>query len=160
MTSRDWTQDRTERLKRLWLNGLSASQLARKLGGVSRSAVLGKLHRLGLTGRGGAPRPLVRKVASGPTTTRKAAPTQSRAAARVAVSKPSPAEPGLVRDLAALGPGDCRWPIGDPASPDFSFCGRPTLRSEPYCPGHDRAAHARRRKTLRDPDAVRCDRLA
>ena len=46
-----WTDERVETLKRLWLDGLSASQIAKQLGGVTRNAVIGKVHRLGLSGR-------------------------------------------------------------------------------------------------------------
>ena len=63
-----WTDDRVELLKKLWADGLSASQIAGELGGITRNAVIGKVHRLGLSGRAkspssGAPRP--RKARSG-----------------------------------------------------------------------------------------------
>src|SRR6202000_1913359 len=51
MTQLNWTDDRVEQLKNLWTEGLSASQIARALGGVTRNAVIGKVHRLGLAGR-------------------------------------------------------------------------------------------------------------
>jgi GcrA cell cycle regulator len=47
----DWNEERTATLRKLWLEGMSASQVARQLGGVSRSAVIGKVHRLGITVR-------------------------------------------------------------------------------------------------------------
>ncbi|TMJ76370.1 MAG: GcrA cell cycle regulator, partial [Alphaproteobacteria bacterium] len=50
-----WTDERVETLKRLWAEGLSASQIAAALGGVTRNAVIGKVHRLGLSGRAKAP---------------------------------------------------------------------------------------------------------
>ena len=46
-----WTDERVETLKKLWTEGLSASQIAKQLGGVTRNAVIGKVHRLGLAGR-------------------------------------------------------------------------------------------------------------
>ena len=46
-----WTDERVEQLKKLWAEGLSASQIAGRLGGVTRNAVIGKVHRLGLSGR-------------------------------------------------------------------------------------------------------------
>jgi GcrA cell cycle regulator len=68
-----WTDERVETLKRLWTDGLSASQIAAELGGITRNAVIGKVHRLGLSGRakspssaaprarqGRPPRPLIR----------------------------------------------------------------------------------------------------
>src|SRR6476660_1320546 len=51
-----WTDERVEQLKALWSEGLSASQIARALGGVTRNAVIGKVHRLGLAGRAGPAR--------------------------------------------------------------------------------------------------------
>src|ERR1700759_4976771 len=51
MTQANWSDDRVEQLKTLWTEGLSASQIARALGGVTRNAVIGKVHRLGLAGR-------------------------------------------------------------------------------------------------------------
>ncbi len=50
-----WTDDRVELLKKLWMDGLSASQIAAELGGITRNAVIGKVHRLGLSGRAKAP---------------------------------------------------------------------------------------------------------
>ena len=46
-----WTEERVELLKKLWSDGLSASQIAGRLGGITRNAVIGKVHRLGLAGR-------------------------------------------------------------------------------------------------------------
>ena len=54
-----WTEDRVDVLKRLWLEGLSASQIAKQLGGgVTRNAVIGKVHRLGLSGRAAPSQPV------------------------------------------------------------------------------------------------------
>jgi len=50
-----WTDERVEKLKELWGEGMSASQIAKALGGVTRNAVIGKVHRLGLSNRGAAP---------------------------------------------------------------------------------------------------------
>ena len=129
MTS--WSEPRVTTLSKLWLDGLSASQIAKQLGGVTRNAVIGKVHRLGLSGRGAPSAP---GRASRVTTVR--SPRPRRAVGRVArrvpapprapVAAPSPAPegPGLVTDMARLGVHACKWPIGDPKSPDFSFCGR------------------------------------
>ncbi|MBK1636335.1 GcrA family cell cycle regulator, partial [Rhodovulum adriaticum] len=48
-----WTEERVETLKRMWAEGQSASQIAKELGGVTRNAVIGKVHRLGLSNRAG-----------------------------------------------------------------------------------------------------------
>jgi len=121
MTESNWSEDRITTLTSLWLNGLSASQIAKQLGGVTRNAVIGKVHRLGLSGR--------------------AQPSRTARLARApAPARPQPAAegPGLVPSLAALGAHACKWPIGDPKAADFSFCGR--LANGSYCPSHQAAA--------------------
>ncbi|MBD3765637.1 MAG: GcrA cell cycle regulator, partial [Rhodobacterales bacterium] len=52
-----WTDERVETLKRMWAEGQSASQIAKELGGVTRNAVIGKVHRLGLSNRAGSGAP-------------------------------------------------------------------------------------------------------
>jgi GcrA cell cycle regulator len=158
MTSQGWSDDRVETLKRLWLEGLSAAQVARQLGGVSRNAVIGKLHRLGLSGvRAASARP--RRIA-GPAA-RRARPTQPRRRPKPSVLPAAvlpipvdPGEPGLVRDATGLRPHMCKWPIGDPLSDAFSFCGRPALSGGPYCPAHTRLAHRPTRAEPLDRDPV------
>ena len=59
-----WTDERIERLRALWSEGKSASEIARILGGVTRNAVIGKVHRLNLTGR---PSPIKRREKQGAT---------------------------------------------------------------------------------------------
>ena len=140
MTS--WSEPRITTLRSLWLDGLSASQIAKQLGGVTRNAVIGKVHRLGLSGRGApsAPGRAPRIATPRPARPRRAA---VRAAARVTaplrprVAAPVPAAegPGLVTDMARLGVHACKWPIGDPKSPEFSFCGRHA--DGRYCVAHE-----------------------
>ncbi|MFN3859533.1 MAG: GcrA family cell cycle regulator [Caulobacter sp.] len=147
-----WTDERVEVLKKLWLDGLSASQIAKQLGGVTRNAVIGKVHRLGLSGRAApsqptrpvfkAPRP-TRPAAAAPPAPRRVAEPVSQPAA-VAVSPPSlPAvrieEPGTATVLT-LGAHMCKWPIGDPSSDEFTFCGRRASEG-PYCGEHARVAY-------------------
>jgi GcrA cell cycle regulator len=137
-----WSDDRVVTLSKLWLDGLSASQIAQQLGGVTRNAVIGKVHRLGLGGRGApsAPsRPLrvttpsSRRPAGSPTPAMSAPPV-GRAPAIPIV--PVPEGPGLIDDLARLGAHACKWPIGDPKALDFSFCGRDA--DGRYCHRHER----------------------
>jgi GcrA cell cycle regulator len=150
-----WTDERVETLKKLWLDGLSASQIAKQLGGVTRNAVIGKVHRLGLSGRAApsqparpafkAPRPARPAVTTVPAP-RRAAPTQGRDAAAVAVAAPAPpATPRIeergVATVLTLGAHMCKWPIGDPATDDFSFCGRRSTDEGPYCVEHARVAY-------------------
>jgi GcrA cell cycle regulator len=144
-----WTDERVETLKALWLDGLSASQIAKQLGGVTRNAVIGKVHRLGLSGRATPSQPS--PVAFKPPRTRPAAP------APVIHRRPAPAledvraapeprlpmrveEPGEATVLT-LGRHMCKWPIGDPSSSEFTFCGRRAADERPYCVEHAKLAY-------------------
>jgi GcrA cell cycle regulator len=143
-----WTDERVENLKKLWQDGLSASQIAKQLGGVTRNAVIGKVHRLGLSGRAAPSKP-ARPVFKAPRPARAAvsAPAAPRRIAEPAVqaeAMPSPVRyideaPGSATVLT-LGAHMCKWPIGDPSSDGFTFCGR--RQSEgPYCVEHARVAY-------------------
>lgn len=147
-----WTEERVELLKKLWAEGLSASQVAKQLGGVTRNAVIGKIHRLGLSGRATtnrAPR-------SRPATPRAAAPRPSAPAKPKAVEEtpveaatpdmpanplPVEVEPGQLATVLTLTEHTCKWPIGDPGTDGFHFCGRGADASMPYCAEHARLAY-------------------
>jgi GcrA cell cycle regulator len=184
-----WTDERVETLKRMWGEGQSASQIAKELGGVTRNAVIGKVHRLGLSNRAGGkddedegvaaapqaahparPEPAAARPdpAPRPEAARPAAPAAPAAAAPVSnvtqlpvrkpiipAGQPLPPQPSLneispealasVREvekrarkltLMELTERTCKWPIGDPATDDFWFCGLPSLPGKPYCEAH------------------------
>src|SRR5262252_4488543 len=86
----EWTEQRIEILRKLWGQGQTASQIAVALGGVTRNAVIGKAHRLGLTGR---PSP-IKRDANGT-----AAPKRRPMARRALAPQPKPMMP-LQRALA------------------------------------------------------------
>jgi len=151
-----WTDERVELLKKLWQDGLSASQIAKQLGGVTRNAVIGKVHRLGLSGRATpsqparpafkAPRP-PRPAPSQPMIARR--PVEQPQTHTTASSAPVPVaprpvfrmeEPGSATVLT-LGAHMCKWPIGDPSSDNFTFCGRRSDEGTPYCLEHARIAY-------------------
>lgn len=132
-----WTEDRIERLRQLWGSGKSASEIADMLGGVSRNAVIGKAHRLGLSGR---PSPIKAK----PEEEAEAAP----AAAPTSVASPAPARPAPVREavqeganILSLTERMCRWPLGDPKQAGFRFCGKGVFGGLPYCMEHATLAY-------------------
>jgi GcrA cell cycle regulator len=200
-----WTDERVETLKRMWAEGQSASQIAKELGGVTRNAVIGKVHRLGLSNRviGDAAKPSsadpvaeapapraadlpepedVVRPAVQPERPRPVPVAQPAAPAEPAVTpepddtpdpEPRPAPPvhqrraiipagqplppqpsanevspealATVREvekkarrltLMELTERTCKWPIGDPATDDFWFCGLPTQQGKPYCEAH------------------------
>ncbi|MDG2528190.1 GcrA family cell cycle regulator [Caulobacter endophyticus] len=152
-----WSDARVARLKALLAQGLSARQIAQALGAVSRNAVIGKIHRLGLAG-GGSPsapgrrarlsaRPRLRRKAPSPPPP----PPCGGAPAAAALARPRAAlvdAVGLAADLAALPRQACRWPIGDPREGAFSWCGRPVARTPTgrasYCEGHRARAYRAR----------------
>lgn len=145
-----WTEDRVSVLKTLWAEGLSASQIAKQLGGVTRNAVIGKVHRLGLAGRATPTRPAKRPVRPAARPRTLASP-QARPARPVTatmlpmVPSAPPLEPlrssdGAVATVLTLNDRTCKWPIGDPCEPGFAFCGR-NPEGGPYCGDHARLAY-------------------
>jgi GcrA cell cycle regulator len=195
-----WTDDRVELLKKMWAEGKSASQIAKELGSVTRNAVIGKVHRLGLSSRGTdsssskeAAKPAAAASAEPPAAT--PTPAKPAAAAPAAAAKPKAAEPveapaatpepvraapvqtnvtvipgrrpivpagqplppqpsaneispetlASVREvektakklhLMELTERTCKWPIGDPATEEFWFCGLQSVAGKPYCEAH------------------------
>jgi GcrA cell cycle regulator len=149
-----WTDERVESLKKLWAEGLSASQIAAELGGITRNAVIGKVHRLGLAGRAKspastAPRPRKTRAASPMLRISRPSVRGNTALAQLYETEHEP-HPDLADNVIPLGQRrtllelteeTCRWPIGDPGSPEFFFCGGQTVTSLPYCAHHSRIAY-------------------
>ena len=189
-----WTDERVETLKRMWSEGQSASAIAKELGGVTRNAVIGKVHRLGLSNRNdeaeAAPAPAAAAPAPEPAAPKKpAAPKVAAPAPQPAPARPEPveAEPDEAEEepapqpvftpvprrpivpagqplppqpsaneispealakvsevekgakkltLMELTEKTCKWPVGDPATDQFWFCGLPTQSGKPYCEAH------------------------
>ena len=202
-----WTDERVETLKKMWAEGQSASQIAKELGGVTRNAVIGKVHRLGLSNRVGpgtpaedegtaasatttaapspaapakpapapravapepAPRPAPTAPAPQPVAAEPMAPPMDSSTitfsptapiplrkAIIPAGQPLPPQPSAneispealasVREvekrakkltLMELTERTCKWPIGDPATEDFWFCGLPSVAGKPYCEAH------------------------
>lgn len=161
-TEMAWNDERVELLKKFWAEGLSASQIAGRLGGVTRNAVIGKVHRLGLSGRATTsrmkslrPRPRVNANANAVTVLAKR-PGKSRFGApgnsvvRALYSPEiepyiSPVEELVIpmaerKSIQTLTECSCRWPIGDPQLADFHFCGKDKVMGLPYCEFHARRA--------------------
>lgn len=166
-----WTDERVETLTKMWKDGRSAAEIAKELGGVTRNAVIGKAHRLGLSGRSS---PIKKKTkeetkkavktatatkttatAKKPTEKKKAAGEKKGATAAqqkiiAAAIKEAAAE--VDRELAGgvalldLTEKLCRWPIGDPQESDFHFCGLASMPNLPYCEEHAALAYQTPRK--------------
>ncbi|WP_341365473.1 GcrA family cell cycle regulator [Yoonia sp. BS5-3] len=181
-----WTDERVETLKKMWGEGQSASQIAKELGGVTRNAVIGKVHRLGLSNRAGSggnaasKAPAKEKPAAAAKPAAKAAPKPKPkaepqvpaikeepeldengipiSAARRAIipaGQPLPPQPSANEispealakvsevektakkiSLMELTEKTCKWPVGDPATEDFWFCGLAVQQGKPYCEAH------------------------
>ncbi|MGX8010225.1 GcrA family cell cycle regulator [Mesorhizobium sp. ORM8.1] len=162
----NWTDERVELLRKLWSEGLSASQIAAQLGGVSRNAVIGKVHRLKLSGRGRATAAPARQkktvqgasmqksVARAASASRHGHVTASVGATALQIQFDAepvarhyirPVENVVVPisrnlQLVELSERTCKWPNGDPLSEDFSFCGNESAETGPYCKYHSRVA--------------------
>ena len=171
-----WTDERVEQLKQHWTEGKSASQIAALLGhGLTRNAVIGKVHRLGLAGRAKSPRlasPRPRPAASQPSAHRAAAPrmasapriTRGATALAIAPDALADAEPeafesvvvplSLRVTIVELKEAMCRWPLGDPATAEFRYCGSPAA-SGPYCAYHGSLAYQPAQERRRERDRVR-----
>jgi GcrA cell cycle regulator len=134
MSQAGWSDDRVITLKSLWLDGQSASQIAKALGGVTRNAVIGKVHRLGLGGRASPSRPGRVRAVRAPRPAAAARRPRPKIPPVVAAAPAASEGPGTITAMTALGAHTCRWPIGDPKAEDFSFCGR--LANGAYCPAH------------------------
>jgi GcrA cell cycle regulator len=186
-----WTDERVETLKTMWTDGKSASQIAKELGGVTRNAVIGKVHRLGLSNRNG-PGDRPEDIELGPEAVEELppspvaadalrpeidpaeadadeeideapAPASVREAVAAARAKPNltpvSVQPPLVPPASEISPEalanlaeverkarrinlmqlterTCKWPVGDPATDDFWFCGLPSVGGKPYCEAH------------------------
>ena len=204
-----WTPDRVEALKKMWSDGHSASQIASDLGGVTRNAVIGKIHRLGLSNRGTGIQKdknenLKQETASKSTNgsinetlntnkTKKRSTKQKKASINLTQSiketpkpvpknvnkpiiftanQPLPPQPSTSEiseetlknvksiekkskklSLMELTERTCKWPIGDPATDKFWFCGHIAEPGKPYCETHIEIAFqpvaSRRERRLR-----------
>lgn len=169
-----WTDERVELLKKLWSEGLSASQIAGRIGGVSRNAVIGKVHRLGLSGRATTTRmkshrPRPRMAQTSAKRPQKARFAQVGNPAVRALYQPDaepfvPSQEELVipvkerKSIQTLTECSCRWPIGDPQHAEFHFCGKTKVAGLPYCEFHARRAfqppQVRRRDTTSVPASI------
>lgn len=132
--SREWPEERAERLKALFAAGLTQTQMAKALMAaepgfrITKNGVNGQCARRGLI-RG-----------------REAAILASAISNRSRMPKPPtppPAQKGEVglRTLITLEPGECRFPLGDPQAPDFALCGAQARPKRDYCAMHDRLTH-------------------
>jgi GcrA cell cycle regulator len=146
MSIETWTPERVEQLKSCIVTGLTCSQIAAEIG-VSRNAVIGKIHRLGLA----SGRPAGAQARTSPQRPRHPrAPTQRRLLRLAFAQTPycgaetlldAPVDSAHPCPLTEIAEHKCRWPIGDPARADFVFCGNDAITGFAYCAGHARLAY-------------------
>ncbi|MGH1569607.1 GcrA family cell cycle regulator [Methylobacterium sp. P31] len=162
-----WTDDRVALLRRLWEDGQSASKIAAQLGGVTRNAVIGKVHRLGLAGRarGGEEAPAAVQPSKVVEIETAIAVVETQAPEPVAILSHRPAPefpaPAPAPEPVALPVSQrvtimdlresmCRWPLGDPTTPEFRFCGARSITGLPYCTPHAEIAYQPATERKRD----------
>lgn len=158
MNGSEWSDDRVEALKRLWNSGLSASQIACELGNVTRNAVIGKVSRLGLSGRASKPlsTPKPRKVRDRMVRVARPLRPSASALAHVLEVEAEALPSGYViplhqrKSLIELTDENCHFPVGDVGDPDFHFCGGNAVEGAPYCARHARLSY---RPATSRPDA-------
>lgn len=147
-----WTEKMVEDLRQMWLEGLTASEIAKNLG-VSKNSIVGKVHRLCLTAR---PSPIKKKdadileakVSQEQTTDSENAPVEVQEQTCVAEVSESAAvekstEPALGIKLVNLDSHTCRWPLGDPRDDNFGFCGKKVRAGQTYCDEHSVMAYVK-----------------
>lgn len=167
-----WTDQMVEDLRRMWKEGMTTGAIGKKLG-VSKNSIIGKVHRLGLSGR---PSPIKRKSdTAAPKATPekniaiepapKVSETQTpKVAPKPVEENPAPAQKIIPDDdkfistkieskpivrkdgkvmLTNLDNHTCRWPIGDPKDENFHFCGKKVKLGQTYCEEHAAIAYVK-----------------
>lgn len=147
-----WTDERVVLLKRLWVEGKTAAEIAKLIGGgVTRNAVIGKAHRLKLSGRISPIQENSRVETGGARAVSAPRKPQKTTIAKVSNREIiAPVQHQPVQENYCFGDGValvelkermCRWPIGDPQDAAFKFCGGPSEEGIPYCNHHARVAY-------------------
>ena len=147
MSIETWTAERIEQLRHCVGSGLTCSQIAAEIG-VTRNAVIGKIHRLGLSPArpAGAPArscpPRVRHPRISPhSRLLRLIGAEAPGIATDAITELAPIESAQRCSLLEIAQDKCHWPIGDPHAADFAFCGNETVTGFSYCAGHARMAY-------------------
>ena len=176
-----WTDERIELVRTLWSQGVSAQRIAQELGaGISRGAVLGKIHRLGIVEM--SPNSVARRSERNDArlVVKREQDVGGELAGRQVELPNSQRElPAWVRDaepyidnplvdadipaaqrraLLELSGRACRWPVGDPSRSDFFFCGAEAFPGKPYCVAHCARAYQPEEEATRPERAAASSR--
>ena len=147
-----WTAKKEEKLKELWKQGHSGSQIANMLGNTTRNAVIGKAHRLKLEARAVTKR-TDRKISVEKNNVQENKNSKlGRKAKFKALLLDKNFEEENPKKLEELTDSTCRWPIGHPYEPSFYFCGRTSMEKFPYCKLH--LLYAYQPKNAKEEDIV------
>lgn len=159
-----WTDERVSLLRKLWGEGHTAAEIAKQLGGVTRNAVIGKAHRMKLSGRVSpiqqnkkpANKNVERKQVSEKL---KAANASEKPAVKEKEAVPAAVKSDKLYSLMELKPRMCRWPCGDPQEEGFGFCGHKAMAGLPYCEEHAKMAYqaATRNRIFSEDDRAKAD---
>jgi GcrA cell cycle regulator len=145
----DWNEDNLAALKEMLADGWAGSQIAQRLG-ITRSAAIGKIHRMGFhlkRKRNGGDNGSLTHVSKKRSPLKSGPRSQNLYNLAGLKCKPLPhpsADPEVMVlcTILELLPGSCRFPIGEPAHPDFRYCGNPKAEDKtPYCPHHMKTTH-------------------
>ena len=148
----EWTEETIARIRALWAEGHSTAEIGRRMG-ISKNAVVGKAHRLNLPARPSPirrtpgekkPRPVVRRI-TGPTLPALQSMVRHAPPKAAPVLRPVPVQPRPAGRVSS-----CCWPLGEPGTPDFRFCGDPTVPAKPYCDEHVALAYVKVRDRRED----------
>ncbi len=165
-----WTDEMVDQLRAMWVEGLTTGEIGKRLG-VSKNSIVGKVHRLGLSGR---PSPIKKKEENdsiAATTETPAKPVKEKTVAKEPkATKPKPEKTVVPADAPAekaaekaechpkphshngktmltdLDNHTCRWPLGDPKDENFHFCGRKVRIGQTYCDEHANIAYVKANK--------------
>ena len=150
-----WTPEREEKLKELWKEGHSASQIASMLGDTTRNAVIGKAHRLNLQSRAVSKRSTQKVDTKNTDNNVKSEPKiqkLGRKARFKALLLDKNFEQENRKQLEELTDETCRWPTGHPTEEDFYFCGRKPMEKFSYCKLH--VLYAFQPKNAKEEDQI------
>ncbi len=139
-----WTDEKIENLKQLWDKGLTTMEIGKALG-ISKNAVVGKVHRLQLPPR---PSPIRKAGEEKKIRPRKPIPTKTKASVKKETLNNTVPDAKKV-SLMEVTATSCRWPIGDPKDGDFHFCDKEAVEGRPYCLLHCAQAYVGMNKFLK-----------
>ena len=131
-----WTDDKIDKLKKLWGQGNTASQIAEIIGGVSRNAVIGKAHRLNLSAKIKTRTAASNKDFDSTMEGKEIKSNRGRKSKFKSLIIEKNFEPENPKQLEELDENSCKWPIGHPDEKSFYFCGRSSLKDFSYCKLH------------------------